>query len=486
MPQVLPVTPAAVTGTRSVAPRPARPACRLAFALFVLVNATLFVRPAEIVASLEALPIYEVLMVCCLVAAWPAILPLVRWRSLRAHPGILCVVGLLPAIVLSHLSHGNLWEARFGAVAFLKLLLYFLLVVGLVNTPGRLRLFLRLTILMILATATLATLRYHGLLEVQGIQALERRDATIDQATGESKVILQLQASGIFSDPNDFSLVLVTALLATVHFLLESRHPVARLLGWGPILVLLGYAFALTGSRGGFLSLLTGALVWLIARAGWRRAAILTTILLPALLLVFAGRQTNISLDENDTAESRIRLWRDGMEFIKRAPVFGIGKDRYEEEAGLVAHNSYVHSYAELGFVGGTLFLGAFLLPLTALCSAATQSRLAPLGLGSRRDARALRQAAVTELTADPRLWRLRACLLGITVAYAVGIFTLSRVYSLSTYLILGLLNAMALLRAARNPAVLPPLSFRLSGSLLGASILWLAFLYFFVRLLVA
>ena len=42
--------------------------------------------------------------------------------------------------------------------------------------------------------------------------------------------------------------------------------------------------------------------------------------------------------------------------------MFGIGESRFHEEIHKVAHNSYVHAYAEMGFFGGTVFLSICLL----------------------------------------------------------------------------------------------------------------------------
>src|SRR6516165_11011518 len=56
------------------------------FALFILLNAVLFIRPAEIVPDLLDLPIYEVLILSCVVVSLPAILERVRLSSLAAQP----------------------------------------------------------------------------------------------------------------------------------------------------------------------------------------------------------------------------------------------------------------------------------------------------------------------------------------------------------------------------------------------------------------
>src|SRR5436190_11525817 len=76
-----------------------------AFGLFVLLNAILFVRPAEIFSSLEGLPIYEILIILCLISAQSRLTRQLNVRTIRAQPIIACVLGMLIAVFLSHLSH---------------------------------------------------------------------------------------------------------------------------------------------------------------------------------------------------------------------------------------------------------------------------------------------------------------------------------------------------------------------------------------------
>ena len=85
-------------------------------------------------------------------------------------------------------------------------------------------------------------------------------------------------------------------------------------------------------------------------------------LLVPAVLLAFGGRQADINLSGNDTAQDRLRLWAEGMSLLPGSPIFGIGVGEYEECIGLVAHNSYVHSFVEMGLLGGTFFAGAVFL----------------------------------------------------------------------------------------------------------------------------
>src|SRR5205809_75026 len=102
------------------------------FALFILVNATLFIRPAEVVADLEGLPLYEIVILACLVVSLPAVIAQLSTASMIEQPITTCVIGVLVAIVLSHLTHLNFYGARVAGVEFSKVVLYYLLFVGLV------------------------------------------------------------------------------------------------------------------------------------------------------------------------------------------------------------------------------------------------------------------------------------------------------------------------------------------------------------------
>ena len=146
---------------------------------------------------------------------------------------------------------------------------------------------------------------------------------------------------------------------------------------------------------------------------------------------------------------------------FRSAPIFGIGYSHFGDEGGLVAHNSYIHCYAELGFLGGTLFMGAFLLPMT-VC-------------------RRMNQGAAVGIEVQ----RLRPCMMAVLAAYAVGLFSLSRPYVCTTYLPLGMLMAFCALVREDNPAAVPYWNGKLSRSIILSSLKFTIFLYLFVRILV-
>jgi O-antigen ligase len=243
------------------------------------------------------------------------------------------------------------------------------------------------------------------------------------------------------------------------------------------------FAFALTKSRGGLLSLVGGVGVWMLSRYGWRRAMLLGVLVAPIVLVAFAGRQTEISLDEG-TAQSRLMHWRDGIGMVKSSPVTGVGYGMFSDLSGNAAHNSFLHCYAELGFLGGTLFFGLFLLPILALTSTKTQAFLQSVGEFIIPPAQVLAEERQPLRELDQETDRLRSCMLAIIIAYGIGLFALSRSYAVSTYLMLGMVCAMGIIIAGKNPAAVKRLTTRTVAILITTSGCWLVFLYLLVKLL--
>src|SRR5262249_37798941 len=146
-------------------------------------------------------------------------------------------------------------------------------------------------------------------------------------------------------------------------------------------------------------------------------------------------------------------------------PIFGIGQMDFDDKVGygLVAHNSFVHSWTELGFFGGTAFLSVWYLPLW---------RLNQLGSPRHR-------------FFDPEQKRLYPYMMVLVTAYAAGMLSISRAYIMPSYLLPGL--AVAYLRMTAVHPPLPPLVFnrRLLWRLALVSLLSLAMTYTYCRIFV-
>jgi O-antigen ligase len=154
------------------------------------------------------------------------------------------------------------------------------------------------------------------------------------------------------------------------------------------------------------------------------------------------------------TAQLRMGFWIQGLELFKHSPIFGIGQGNFLRVAGKVVHNSFLQSFTELGFFGGTLFLGAFFLAWWQIF------------LLSPRDIN------------DSQLARLRPYLLAMLTTWIVGMMSLTRSYVPPTYMMLGLATVYLVLSGEEQPRV----SARLLMQLISLSAMFLAGVFVFVH----
>lgn len=423
----------------------------MAFLLFILVTGTLFVRPGEIIPAMRGWEFFFYFIMPCLLLSFESVAGQLSQRSLRTQPITVCVLGMLPAVVISNLAHGNIDMAVDQGWSFIKNLIYYFLLVGLVDRPSRFRGFLFWLWVFCLAFVVLALLQHHGLIELSMEKAVNGSSVS---ESGEQIVTARMVGSGLFGDPNDMCMVIVTGLILGIYWMGDN-------LLYAVSLPIFGYGLMQTQSRGGFIAFMAACGVLLLTRYGWKKGAMLLAAGLPALLLVFKGRMTKISTDEG-TAHSRIELWGDGLEFFKSSPLFGVGAGKFHEltDDGHVAHNAYVQAYAELGLFGGIFFIGAFYFSLSAI-----------YGMGG-----------IHTEGMDPNIRRAQSIMMALTAGIATLLLTLSQTFYMTTYMIFGLITAY--LRITNASKIL--IGFRVDSSfikrLLLAGILFLAVLFLFVR----
>jgi len=381
-----------------------------AFAFFLLLNATLILRPAELVPALAGAPIYEVLILAACVLAHRRIIGQFSWKALQSQPVTLCVLGLLGAAVLSHLTHMYLAGAQESAILLLKTLVYFLLFIAVVDTPDRLRAFLLAVALAASALVMLCVVDYWGWCDVPFINHIvEHEGVTL---TNEAQRIERMRGAGIFSDPNDISLLIVAAGVLCSYFLTDRRIGTLRFAWIVPIGILLAGLYS-THSRGGLLAAGAAGLILVLCRFGWKQA-LMVALLGVAMLPLVRGRQGSIDLDSG-TGHQRILLWRDGFVAIESPDLlFGIGLGLYPDVAGLVAHNSFIHAYVELGLFGGTLFFGCFFFSGLAL----------------------FRMRHLRHRLHDRELARMYPFMAALLAGWCAGMMSLSRCYMVPTYLV--------------------------------------------------
>ncbi len=349
-----------------------------------------------------------------------------RIPALAATPISACVFGLFVAGVASHLLHGNFRGAIPTADLLVRILIYYLVMVTAIDSHAHLRSFLGWVVAFALALSSLAVLHYQGVINVPSLEACQQKD--IDPATGEVYVIPRLCSTGIFNDPNDLSMMLVLGILFAL-YLMDSRQGIGRFLWLAPIGFFV-YALKLTYSRGGLLNLVLSLFILSLLRLGRKKTVIACVFALPVMIALFAGRQTRIDLtDSSDTSQGRIQLWVAALALWRGAPLFGIGMGELREQIGFVAHNSFVQTYAEQGYFGGTIFAGAFYTGIYSVL------RLL------RHDAGSL----------DPAVRQMGPYLLAVLSSYCLGMFALSRAETVPTYMVLGIATAYLELASAQS-----------------------------------
>jgi putative inorganic carbon (HCO3(-)) transporter len=89
------------------------------------------------------------------------------------------------------------------------------------------------------------------------------------------------------------------------------------------------------------------------------KAAIVAAVLIGIIAVAAPSRGSEISFGES-SAQTRIQSWAEGWAMLKSHPLTGVGFDQYTEYNHNVAHNSFVHTFAELGFTGAFIFVGMF------------------------------------------------------------------------------------------------------------------------------
>lgn len=385
----------------------------LSFFLLCLVTATMILRPAEIVTSLVGLPIYEGLIAATILTAHMSLLQQFKPTSLLKQPVTMCLVGVAVAIPISHMTHSYVGGAVNGLSEFIRSAMLFPLLVAILDRWSRFERYVKVVALLATLMVFFCTIDYLGVWDVEFIKHISENYGT--DAAGNDVRIQRMTGPGIFSDPNDISLLIVAAGSICCAFLFDKQQGPGRVCWLIPLAVLVT-GLSCTKSRGGILAAGAAFGITLLFRYG-KKTAIALGVLAVIVLPLVAGRQANIDISDG-TGHDRLLLWRDGLTALRSIDLlFGIGHGAYGDLAGLVAHNSYVHAFVELGLFGGTMFFGMFFFSALALF------RLNRPG---------------NEIS-HPRQARFLPYMAAVGASWAIGLLTLSRCYTVSTLMILGL-----------------------------------------------
>jgi O-antigen ligase len=272
-----------------------------------------------------------------------------------ALPAMVC--GVLAAAVLSTLSTGDTMTALEDIG---RLVILVVLVCNLVRSPKRYALFVSAVIALSVYLAIYSMCLFFG------------GDTIVQDG------VLRSQGTGIFGDPNDLAATIVPALaLIWVRFGDAAKAGKTVYLLAGATLLA---ATLLADSRGGMVALTTMFAAFVLTAKMSRTTKALTLAGAALLFLVGSGRMMNFDSQEA-SANSRFWFWDNGLQQLQMHPLFGVGYGQFASvNSGMVAHNSFVQCFAELGLVGYFFWIGSIYVSLRPMRSADSAATGAFLG----------------------------------------------------------------------------------------------------------
>ena len=438
-PEAAPAPPAGPTR----ADRAAHQSRDWAFAGLLAFTAVLLFRPQDQIRVLEPFHLAQV----CALAALAAMLVSRLRRHLTVVPLTPETVGLMCfGFVMLATVPFSIWPGGALGVfvdAYLKAVMVFLLMVNTLTTPKRLEQMAWLILVCCGYIAFRAVFDY-----ARGINLVEN-----GRVAGA--------VSGLFGNPNDLALNMVTFLPVALMFALLRRYSAARRLTAAGFAVMMMATVVFTKSRAGVLGLGLMLVAFLFLgrkiRPGFTAAVLAATLLAtPFLPASFWNRMATIGDEDQDKAqftgstEARRILLQEGMDAFLENPLTGVGAGQFKSynpngrrERWHETHNSLLQVAADTGIFGFAAFV--FLIGCGAL--AALQARR----VLSRPRRHAIDRLALT-VSADDRmfLYAYATAIAAGLIGWFVCAFFASVAYGWTFYYLLALLVATRDLVARR------------------------------------
>jgi hypothetical protein len=322
-----------------------RPGHSISYFGLMLFTALLYFRPQDYSPALERIPFALAAAAFTLAFFLPT--QLLLEGRLTARPRELhwllwlCGFALLSIPLATH--RGEAWQVFNDQLV--KVIAMFVVMINVVRTPSR----------------------WKGLFWVSLAAALFlAANAINDYRTGQTPLEgyrVRGAAGGMFADPNDMALFLITV-MPIVFTLLLSVERLAWKLFYGLCLIVLVGGMIFTFSRGGFIGFvfMVGVLAYKLGRG--RR------LLIGAL--AYAMRLATITDPSRDTlgsASERQQLLFQSVEVTLKHPLFGVGMGNFYHYTvrGKPSHNAYTQVSADLGLPALAAYLAFILVSLRYL-----------------------------------------------------------------------------------------------------------------------
>jgi O-antigen ligase len=228
-------------------------------------------------------------------------------------------------------------------VEYSKVVVMFVVMVNVVRTEKRLKavLLLVLVVTVILSVAAINDYRAGNL------------------ALGGTRIAGVI--SGLFDNPNDLALHLVTFFPIVIGLALASRYLLGKAIYAVVAVTVLG-GVVVTFSRGGFLALIfvAGTLVWKLGKRNRTLVAIVTVLLITLFIILAPGAyRERVATTNDESAAARTGELKQSIYLALRHPVFGVGMDNFVlfSDTEHATHNSYTQVASETGLTAGVVYV---------------------------------------------------------------------------------------------------------------------------------
>jgi len=401
-------------------------------------TAVLLLRPQDTLPALGSLHLAEL---CAIIGIGPMLLHRFAQRLpvFRVTPETIGLVSFGLAILIT--APFSIWPG--GAFAeftdsYLKILIVFVLMMNTLTTPQRLE---RITWLIVLCV---------GYIAARGVFDYARGVNIIEGGRLAGAV------SGIFGNPNDLAMNMVTFMPVAAIVAMSRQQSVARRIVAAGIVALMMATIVFTKSRGGVLGLMVmlAALILLGGRVRRGFGVIAVASILaatPFMPASFWARMQSMFDEKQDkqhfsgSSEARRIVMQEGIATFIERPFTGVGAGQFKnynpagrKERWRETHNALIQVAAETGVLG--LFAFSFLILRAAVAAVATRRMLS----GPRKRGQPRPHPLASVLSE-----RDRAMLYNQTVAMTAGLigwFTCSMfssvAYNWTFYYVLALIVA--------------------------------------------
>src|SRR5262245_5917923 len=346
---------------------------RFAFGLLYLFTLLLYARPNDLIPAMGTFPLAKIVAIVAPLAyiydQYKLGRPIINW-TIEVK---MVIVMLFLAVVFTPIALSPSDSSAALSEIFIKSVIIFILIIGVVNTRERL---LAINKLIVLCGTWLA---------VFAIKNYATGNFTIKGERIEGLV------GGMFGNPNDLAAALNMLIPLAVALALMSAGAMRLLYAVCALLLVCGVL--VTFSRAGFITLAAISVVMLWKFGRGSRSSLTSAALVASVLLLsvfsdaYRSRLLTIfdpNSDSSGSAQERVALLDRGLDLILRHPIVGLGMGNFHIYSihEKVAHNGYVETAAELGVIGLLAYLIIILAPLRGLA----RIEMETLKSGSRND----------------------------------------------------------------------------------------------------